>query len=158
MITADLCDQHGREARILSTGLHRFTDVARFSGPACPVVLRGPDGALKALLSTPGAGRVAVVQVDHPDGPAVFGDGMARAAEENGWAGVIILGHLRDVALIRPRSIGILARGTVPFIVRDGAIGRQVERITERGVGIGTSDWIIADEDGVIVLDGQLVT
>jgi hypothetical protein len=111
---ADIVDAHRDRARILDADWRLFTGVTRFAGPARPVALAGPDRALRALLETPGAGAVAVVTVAAGDRAAVFGDGMAKAAEANGWAGVVIDGALCDVALIRPRVLGVAARRPSP--------------------------------------------
>ena len=60
---ADLCDVHGPDARVLPGSWRSFTPVETFSGRAETIRLHGPDAALKDLLSTPGQGRVAVVDV-----------------------------------------------------------------------------------------------
>lgn len=153
---ADLCDAFPDRVRILQGPFRAFTSVTAFSGPARLMALHGTDAALAALLASPGGGAVAVVGVGANPSPAVFGDGMAKAAEANGWAGVVIDGALRDAALIRDRNVGVLARGTWPAIARGAPEGREVPALRAAGANLTTGDWIAADEDGVIALDAGL--
>lgn len=152
---ADLCDTHGDRVRVLAAGLRFFTSAVRFAGPARLIALHATDRSLAESLKRPCPGAVAVVSVTARD-VAVFGDGMARDAEANGWAGVVIDGCLRDVALIRPRSIGVVAAGVAPRIARDGPPGGEVSAMRAFGVALHAGDWIVADEDGVIALDAAL--
>ncbi len=149
----DIVDAHRGRARILDAEWRFFTGVSRFHGPARPVALHGPDGALKALLKTPGNGAVAVVSVGAR--AAVFGDGMAQAAEANGWAGVVIDGAVCDVALIRPRKLGVAALRAYPAYLREGLAGGPAAAVTVAGVTVREGDWIVADEDGIVALDGE---
>ena len=149
---ADLCDALGDRAKVLPGPFQRFTGVESFHGPIELLQLEGRDQALKDILSTPGHNRVALVKVLGEAPVAVFGDGMAQLAEANGWAGVVILGHVRDAALIAPRKVGVLARGTYPRIARDGAHGLEVPRLTIDGVTFQRGEVLVADADGVIVV------
>ncbi|MEL6582781.1 MAG: RraA family protein [Pseudomonadota bacterium] len=154
---ADLCDAYGSDARVLPGTWQRFTAIETFSGRAETIRLHGPDAALKDLLSTPGQGRVAVVDVAVEAPVAVFGEGMAHLAEQNGWAGIVICGHVRDVALIRDRRVGIFARGATPRIQTDGQQGEEKVEITCGAAVIRRGDWVVADLDGVVALDPALL-
>ena len=151
----DIVDACRDRVRILNADWRLYTAVTRFQGPARPVALHGPDGALAALLKTPGDGAVAVVTVGAGDQAAVFGDGMAKAAEANGWAGVVIDGAVCDVALIRPRAIGVAARRAFPRYLRDGHPGAEAATVVAGGAPVHAGDWIVADEDGIIALDPE---
>lgn len=153
---ADLCDAHPGRVRVLAGPFRFFTGETRFVGPARLVALHAADRSLAAILDTPGHGAVAVASVAVGDRLAVFGDGMARAAEANGWAGVVIDGALRDVALIRDRSVGVAARAVAPMIARDGPAGGEVDLLHAAGCVLRTGDWIAADEDGIVALDAEL--
>lgn len=153
---ADICDALEADARVIDLPFGAFTDTTEFAGPVRLIALYGPDKPLAHLLKTPGEGAVAVVKVNDATHPAVFGDGMAHDAEVMGWAGVIIDGNLRDVSLIAPRTIGILATGTNPRINRKGPDAVLNQPVTLGGVTLTDGDWVIADEDGVIaVTDAQ---
>lgn len=153
---ADICDRHPDRVRILAAEFRLFTAVSHFAGPCRLIALHAADGFLAETLATPGDGAVAVVGVGAHPGPAVFGDGMALAAQRNGWAGVVIDGALRDVALIRPRGIGIAATGVRPMIAREGPAGSEAQHMMVAGVRLRPGDWIVVDEDGAVALDAAL--
>lgn len=153
---ADLCDAHPDAVKILAGTFGFFSEVTRFHGPARLISLHAADGFLADTLKTPGEGAIAVVHVGADPSPAVFGDGMARNAEANGWAGVVIQGALRDVELIEPRKIGIAATDVVPFIRRDGPAGSEADILDIAGVRIAKGDLVAADPDGIIALPREI--
>lgn len=155
-MTADLCDAHPEDVRVVRERFLSFGTVRAFSGPCCPVQLYENDVALKALLSQPGEGRVAVVAVLSRQGPAVFGEGMAALAERNGWAGVLVDGAVRDVATFDARAVGIRACATAPFIVRTGPDGAQAQSVRFAGIAVTEADHAFVDDDGIVFLASAL--
>jgi regulator of ribonuclease activity A len=153
---ADLCDAHPDSVKMLDAEFQLFTDVTRFHGPARLINLHAADGFLAETLATPGDGAVAVVHVGADPAPAVFGDGMARNAEANGWAGLVILGALRDVDLIAPRKIGIAAMGVAPFIRRDGPGGLEADVLYTADTRLVRGDFIAVDADGIVALPAEI--
>ena len=51
---------------------------------------------MRSTLSEPGGGKVLVVDGGGSLRRALFGDNIAALAVQNGWAGVIIYGAIRD--------------------------------------------------------------
>lgn len=51
---------------------------------------------VRSTLSEPGAGKVLVVDGGGSLRRALFGDNIAALAVQNGWAGVVIYGAIRD--------------------------------------------------------------
>ncbi|MEM6669196.1 MAG: S-adenosylmethionine--2-demethylmenaquinone methyltransferase [Pseudomonadota bacterium] len=151
---ADICDAHRGRVRVLDADWRAFTTVAKFAGPARLVALHAADRVLSDMLKEPGDGAVALATVTGRN--AVFGDGMATNAEANGWAGVVIEGAVCDVALIRPRQVGVRALRSHPMFERAGPEGDEVAEMSVAGVWVRKGDWIIADEDGVIAVDADL--
>jgi regulator of ribonuclease activity A len=84
-----------------------------FSGPVRTVRCREDNGLVKAVLNSPGGASVLV------DGgglltSALMGDMIAAAAVENGWAGVLIHGAVRDRAALASLPLGVKALGSNP--------------------------------------------
>jgi len=77
-------------------------------------------------------------------------------ANDNGWAGILVDGCVRDVGELRGTTIGIRARGSSPRrSVKRGAGERDVQvRIGEVDVSPGM--WLWADEDGIVLSDRNL--
>jgi regulator of ribonuclease activity A len=156
MPVADICDAHADRVQVLDLDFQHFTDTAHFSGPCRLFALHAADAFLAEQFKQDGAGAVALVSVAVRPHVAVFGDGMARNAEANGWAGVVIEGSLRDIALIEERKIGIIATGIAPRISRNGPVGYAASELMIGGVLVRAGDWIVADGDGLICIGKDL--
>ncbi len=91
------------------------------------------NALLKSVLSEPGDGGVLVIDGDGSLHTALVGDLIAGLGVDNGWAGLIINGAVRDAAALRTLDIGIKALGTNPrksSKTGDGErdVGRRVRR------------------------------
>ena len=97
---------------------------------------------MKDVLATPGEGAVLVVDGGGSLESALMGDIMASSAVENGWAGVIVYGAIRDRDVLATLDLGVKALGSNPRkSVKDG-VG-EVDVPVEIGGG--------ADADGILV-------
>ena len=149
--TADLCDARDDaqacRANFLGWGRRRA-----FEGRIRTVNCRGEIALIRQLVAQPGEDCVLVIDNGGALDCAVFGDAMAGQVLRNGWSGVVINGVLRDVAEIDPMQIGVKALGSHP---RRGALtgGGQVDvPVTFGGVTFVPGAWLVADEDGVVVV------
>ena len=150
--TADIVDDHP-DAQVLDPALRSFGAVATFAGPAHTVVAPEDNTLVRAELETPGEGRVLVVDGLGSMRCALVGDNLAKLGVDNGWAGIVVNGCIRDSAVIDAMPIGVKALGTNPrkSVKRDqGIVGRTVRCL---GAEIAEGAWVYADSDGVIVLD-----
>lgn len=151
--TADLCDGYGDEVEVCRTPLRDFGGCRRFHGVVRTVLCQDDNGLARALLSGRGEGAVLVVDAGGSQRVALLGDQMAKLAIENGWAGVIINGAVRDSAALAALPFGVKALGTVPrrgSRMGDGEMNVPVSF----GGATFTPGWIVyADEDGVVVLE-----
>jgi regulator of ribonuclease activity A len=80
-----------------------------------------------------------------------MGDMIAGGFQQNGWAGVVIWGAVRDVAALTELDLGILALGHIPRPGKrrgDGQIGVDI-RLGEARVATG--DFLVSDEDGTVI-------
>lgn len=156
--TADLCDAHmGDPAwglQVLAPGLRSFGGRSWYFGE---VVTAGtPGGAamsLVNLLSTPGLGRVLVADAQGDPAHAVLGDRMAALAVQNGWAGVIVNGYVRDARDLARMPVGIHALGTRPNRAQNMQPATSGDPVSALDVQIVPGLWAYADEDGVILMN-----
>jgi regulator of ribonuclease activity A len=79
-----------------------------------------------------------------------MGGNLAKAAETNGWAGVVIAGAIRDVGEIAACDIGVLALAVSPRRPAKRTGERDVV-VNVQGARIAPGAWIYADADGAIV-------
>ena len=112
--TADLVDQYGAELRVCDVQFRQFGGQRVFTGPVRTVSCHEDNGLLRDLVQTPGAGCVLVVDGGGSLHAALVGDVLAGAAVQNGWAGLVIHGAVRDSAALAGLGLGIKALGTNP--------------------------------------------
>ncbi len=148
--TCELYDDYLEAVGTLPPSLRHFGGRVRFSGRVETVKCFEDNSKVKALAESPGEGRVMVVDAGASTRHALVGDLVAGAAQRNGWAGIVIMGAVRDSAALKELDFGILALATTPRkSVRnnEGQVGLPV-RIGD--VRVESGDHIVADEDGAL--------
>ena len=151
--TCDLSDEHGENARIPSPVFRDFGSRAAFHGRAVTVKCFEDNSRVKELLATPGHGRVLVVDGGGSTRCALLGDMIAQDAVANGWAGIVVFGCVRDTAVLAGLDIGIKAIGASPRRSTRRGEGTAHIPVDLAGIQVTESDVVIADSDGIIVLD-----
>jgi regulator of ribonuclease activity A len=157
--TCDLCDAHKDEPglRVLRPAFHSYGGRASFAGALATVKCYEDNSRVKEAVESPGNGRVLVVDGAASLRRALLGGNLAKAAERNGWAGLVIDGCVRDKAELAACAVGILALGLVPLpTVRRGE-GQAGLAVQVQGTWIAPGDWLYADEDGIVVATRPLV-
>lgn len=155
--TADLCDAHPGRLRIVAPLLRDFGGAARFHGPVATVQVFEDNVLVRALLETPGEGRVLVVDGGGSERCALLGDRLAGLACEQGWSGVVVHGCIRDAAQLAKLPLGVRALGTHPCKSAKNGRGERNLPVHFAGVSFRPGDWLYADQDGIVVSDGDLL-
>ena len=155
LMTTDLSDAHAA-LRHLAPGYQDFGGLLRFHGPVKTLVTFEDNTKVRAAVEQPGAGRVLVVDGGGSMNCALFGGNLAKLAADNGWAGIIIHGCVRDRAELEAQAVGIKALASHPKKSAKRDIGSYDVTLKFSGVTIHPGDWVYADEDGVIVSDKPL--
>ena len=149
--TPDLCDDHPDEVRVLAPILRTFGGREAFFGQAVTVRCFEDNSRVKDLVGTPGEGRVIVVDGGGSTAKALLGDIMGQAAADNGWAGLVIHGAVRDVEILRTIDLGVQAIGSIPLKTEKLGVGDVGVDVTFGGVTITPGDFVYADANGVVV-------
>lgn len=149
--TADLYDERGDELDSLSLQLHDFGGRVAFDGPVRTVRCHRDNALVKDLLATPGDGAVLVVDGGGSLESALVGDLIAASAVENGWAGLIVFGAIRDRVAIGELPIGVKAMGSNPRKSVKAGIGEVDVPVTIAGVAFVPGRHVWADADGILV-------
>jgi regulator of ribonuclease activity A len=160
---SDLCDAHDRNAecglQIFQSGLQSYGGHRRYFGR---VVTVGPaTGSALSLTSTleaPGLGQVLMVDGKADPAQALVGDRLAGLAVENGWAGIIVNGYVRDSNALSGFALGIHAWGTRPN--KSYTLGelRRGDSFDMAGVRVREGLWVYVDSDGMILATRALGT
>lgn len=154
--TCDLCDAHPDRVQVLEPMLHNFGGRDAFGGPISTVKCFEDNSFVKKRLAEDGDGRVLVVDGGASIRRALLGGDVATMAAENGWSGVVIYGCVRDVGELIEIDLGIQAMGAVPMKTRKRDVGELDVPLNFGGVNFHSGDWLYADDNGVIVADGDL--
>lgn len=112
------------------------------------------DGLPHQLLDGPGTGSVLVIEAGGGrGGGAVLDDRLATVAAGQGWAGVIVHGAVRDAAQLATVDIRVASTSTTPRGAEPSCRGAVDVPVVLGGVTVRAGDIVVADADGVVVLD-----
>jgi regulator of ribonuclease activity A len=148
--TADLCDAHGDKVQVCEPLFHAFGGRRAFHGPISTIRCFEDNSRVKEAVESPGGGRVLVVDGGGSRRHALLGDKLGLAAVNNGWAGIIIHGCIRDSVELGRMDLGIRALGTMPLRSEKRGEGERDVPVRFAGVTFRPGDHVYADEDGII--------
>jgi regulator of ribonuclease activity A len=155
--TADLCDAHSDKVKLCKIAFRSFGKVKAFSGPIHTLSVLDDNALVRTTLERAGRGHVLVVNGGGSLKRALVGDNLAQLAIDNGWAGVIVHGAIRDSALIDTMDVGVMAVGTCPMRADRDGIGEDDIPTSFGGIIFTPGDWVYADADGVIHARERLI-
>jgi regulator of ribonuclease activity A len=159
--TADLCDDNailledGRLA-VLPPVFRHFGRRARFAGRVITLKVFEDNALLRTVLETPGEAQVLVVDGGGSLRRALVGGQLALLAQDNGWAGIVIDGCVRDALEIDSCDIGVRALAATPQRSAKKGAGERNVRVQVAGVPVNPGDWLYADADGILVAQQRL--
>jgi regulator of ribonuclease activity A len=150
--TADLVDDIGPDVHSCDLQFRQFGGRSQFAGPITTVKCFEDNALLKSVLSEPGNGGVLVIDGDGSVHTALVGDVIAGLGVDNGWAGLIINGAVRDSATLRTLDIGIKALGTNPRKSSKSGVGQRDVAVDFGGVVFVPGHIAYSDDDGIVVV------
>jgi regulator of ribonuclease activity A len=149
--TADLSDEFGDALSYCDTPFVQYGLHKSFAGAITTVRCVEDNALLRSVLETPGRGGVVVVDGAGSTRVALLGDMMAQLAIDNGWAGVIINGAVRDARILGGMELGVKALRTNPRRGSKTGAGEKDVELTFGGATFRPGDHVLSDEDGVVV-------
>lgn len=153
--TCDFCDEHKNDTdgafRVLPPVFRNFGKRLKFSGPVATVKCFEDNSLVAAAVNSPGNGRVLVVDGGASLRRALVGGNLGKAAERNGWAGILVDGCIRDVNELIECDIGIRALASMPLPTEKRQEGQKDVAVQIQGVWVRPGDHLYADEDGIVV-------
>ncbi|GEB95373.1 ribonuclease E activity regulator RraA [Microbacterium lacticum] len=149
--TADLYDERGDELDSLALQLHDIGGHVAFDGPMRTIRCHRDNALVKELLATPGEGAVLVIDGGGSLESALVGDLIAASAVENGWAGIIVHGAIRDRVAIGELPLGVKALGSNPRKSAKAGVGEVDLPVEIAGVVFRPGAHVWADADGILV-------
>ena len=156
-LTTDLCDAHSDNISIAEPIFKDYGGVKQFHGRVVTVKVFEDNVLVKEALSEKSDGDVLVVDGGGSHRCALLGDMLAGMARDNGWAGIIVNGCIRDSVEISEINIGIRALNTHPLKSIKCGEGQKQLALHFAGVTFSPGDYVYADEDGLIVSPSALI-
>ncbi|MDB5585356.1 MAG: rraA [Devosia sp.] len=156
IVTADIYDVHHAALQVCELQFRSFGANASFFGPCVTLATFEDHTPVLAALQQTGNGRVLVVDGQGSLRIGLMGDRLAKFGADNGWAGVVMNGVIRDSLGMEDLDIGVKALGTtarrgwVPIVPTNDIA------LTIGGATFNLGDWVYADVDSVIVSRTEL--
>ena len=147
----DLCDAYPDKIQVLEPVFRSLGGNASFFGSVETVRTHEDNSRVREAVMEPGQGRVLVVDGGGSLKRSLLGGDLAAKAAENGWAGVIVYGAVRDAHELEAEALGVLALSLIPMKTEKRGLGERGVEVAIAGSVICPEDWIYADRDGVIV-------
>jgi regulator of ribonuclease activity A len=155
--TTDLCDEFGDGVRVAQPLFRDYGGASSFRGPVSTVRVFEDNVLVRGALEEDGRGRVLVVDGGGSTRCALVGDQLAALAHENGWAGIVVNGCIRDSAEISSIPVGVKALNTLPRRSAKEGTGERDVPVGFAGVELFPGEYLYADEDGIVVADRDLL-
>lgn len=153
--TPDLCDKYENHSeanlRVLDPGFKNYGGRSAFYGEVVTIKCFEDNSVVKQLVGEPGHGKVIVMDGGASMRRAILGDMLAAKAAENGWAGLIINGCIRDCDEIGQVNLGVKALDTHPMKTEKRGIGDLNVPVTFAGHTIKPGDFVYADNNGILL-------
>ncbi len=156
MATADLSDDHP-QCSICEPVFRDFGGREVFRGPVSTLKVFEDNALVRHALEQAGHGRVLVVDGGGSLRCALLGGNLGQLAVDNGWAGVVVFGAIRDVAELRVLDVGVRALAACPRKSHKGLHSAHADiPVSFAGVNFEPGQWLYADADGILVSDQPL--
>lgn len=155
--TADLYDANEDRVQVALPMFADYGGRLTFCGPVSTVKVHEDNTLVRKALEEKGEGRVLVVDGGESLRCALVGDMLAEIGRDNGWAGIIVSGCIRDSAVIATIDIGVKAIGTNPRKSLKLGAGQRDVPVSFAGVTFMPGEYVYADEDGILLSKEPLI-
>lgn len=136
-------------------GLQPLFRPIRFVGNAVTVRIPHMDStAVHKVLDIVQPGDVVIVDMSGDVERSCWGEMVTYAARVKKIAGAVIDGCINDVAAISEFGVPVFSRGVSPLTTRILGIEGEINTtVSVCGVSVKPGDLVVADDDGVFVID-----
>jgi len=116
------------------------------------------NSILRRAVQEATRGDILVVHRGGDERHAAFGGLMGLAAKNRGFAGAVLDGPATDLAELAELGLPVFARGVSALTTRRLNLGGTVgEPIMCGGVRVVTGDYVLGDDDGVLIIPASQV-
>ncbi|MFC1796383.1 ribonuclease E activity regulator RraA [Pseudomonadota bacterium] len=152
----DICDDFPEDIHVLEPLFSDYGKNQRFSGEIITIKCFEDNSLVRDLVNKEGNGRVIVVDGGASLRHALLGDLLAAKAAENGWAGLVINGCVRDVEILETIDLGIRALNCHPLRTDKRGEGQLNVAVSFAGVRFNPGSFLYADANGMVLAPRDL--
>lgn len=154
--TTALCDAD-KTLRVMDSAIRPRSAATRILGPAFTVRCYGDFFAVLRAVEAAEPGDVVVVDGGSSE-IALAGELFARGALVRRLGGIIVDGGYRDIGYVRTCELPVYSRFVTPMAGSTTELGELQGRVTCGGVPVHPGDLILADDEGIVVVDPSEAT
>jgi 4-hydroxy-4-methyl-2-oxoglutarate aldolase len=154
--TTALCDAD-KSTRVMASAIRLRSAQARICGPAFTVRCRDDFLGVLRAIETAAPGDVIVVDGGARE-LALAGEMFARGALARGLGGIIVDAGYRDVGFVSTCQLPVYSRFVTPMAGTTVKLGELQVPVTCGGVVVNPGDIILADAEGLLVVDPDRVS
>ena len=155
--TPDLSDQFDKQINIVKPLFTHYGGLKQGFGQITTIACFEDNSLVAEQVKSPGYGGVLVVDGEASLRCSLLGDQLAAIAIENSWSAILINGCLRDVEIIAPMPLVIMALASIPRKTVKAGKGNLNIPISFAGVTFHPGHYLFADETGIIVAENNLL-
>ncbi len=156
IFTPDLSDQFDKQINILKPLFTHYGGLKQGFGQITTIACFEDNSLVAEQVTSPGHGGVLVVDGQASLRCSLLGSQLA-AAIDNGWSAILINGCLRDVEIILPLSLVVMALASIPRKTVRAGKGSLNVPLSFAGVTFYPGHYLFADETGIIVAENNLL-
>jgi 4-hydroxy-4-methyl-2-oxoglutarate aldolase len=143
---------------IVDVALTQVVPGSRVAGPARTALCAPADNTMvHAVVAHARPGDVLVLTSAQPAPVALVGELLATQAQEQGVAGILVDGAVRDLDELRELGLPIWARFVRAQGAAKGEVGRLDVPVVVGGAEIAPGDLVVLDCDGAMALPASRV-
>jgi 4-hydroxy-4-methyl-2-oxoglutarate aldolase len=150
---------HCLESGFMDPGIRQNLPGSKLAGTAITVRITTPDSVMAHYaLKFARPGDILVIDRGQDQRTACWGKATAYAAAATGLSGVIIDGATSDVADSNAAGLLTWTRGASPVTTKYRGLGGEMNiPISCGGVAVRPGDAILADDNGIVVIDPAIL-
>ncbi len=153
--TTAICDAD-KTTRVMDGAIRARSARIRLFGPAYTVRCRDDFLAVLQAVELASPGDVVIVDGGERE-IALAGELLARGALVRGLGGIVVDAGYRDIAYVSACELPIYSRFVTPLAGTASKLGELQIPVTCGGVSVSPGDVVLADDEGVIVVDPDRV-